>query len=135
MANFVNKITKIQYDSVRDFVAHYIEEIENGLVINIFAGWEITGKLLSVLAEKTVSVDIEYAIPDINGYDFEYNIGIVRTEEGLNELFIEPAYDKNGERYKDNFEYLDAGIVIGNVGEELMRKLNEECNNIVIVSF
>ena len=135
MANFVNKITKIHYNSIQSFVAHYIEDIESGLIINIFADWEITGKLLSILAEKTVPVDIEYAIPDINGYYFEYNISIFHTEEGLNELFVEPAYDENGKRYKDNFEYLDAGIVIGDVGEEFMLKLDEECNNIVIVSF
>lgn len=135
MANFVNKITEIQYNSIQDFVTHYIEDVESGLEINIFADWKNTGKLISALADKTLVTVIEYAFPDINGYYYEYNIGIVHTDDNINELFVERAYDSDRKNYIDNYEHLDAGIVIGDVGEELMRKLNEECNNIVIVSF
>lgn len=134
MANFVNKITEMQYNSISDFVTHYLEDVREGIYVTIYADWENTEKLISVLSSVVTPVSIEYGRPGIVGYDKEYCISVVDVESD-EELFVEYGYNKERQRYFNNIGEEDAIILIGDISDEFMNLVLEKCKNIVKVSF
>ena len=135
MANFVNKITEMQYNSLSDFMVHYIEDVKEGVFASIVTKYEMVEKMLPDLLKESTPVDIDYGTPAITGYDREYLIGIVNYDNTDYELFITKAYDDKRNRYLDGYDVDDVVIIIGDIDDELMQKLKEDCHNIVIVSF
>lgn len=135
MSNFVNKITEMQYNSISDFVQHYLEDIREDNYITIFADWKNTSKILSALINETTPVDIEYGTPDIIGYDREYCITVVNFDKKTEELFVERAYDNDGKRYFGALDEDDATIFIGDISDDLMELAIRDCKNIVKVLF
>ncbi len=135
MSNFVNKITEMQYNSISDFVQHYIEDVHDGNFITIFADWKFTQSLLPEMIKVSTPVDIEYGTPDIIGYDKEYSIAIVNPDEVNDELFVNFAYCKERKDYLGGFDMDDATIIIGDISDELMQMITEQSKNIVKVSF
>lgn len=134
MANFVNKITEMQYNSISDFVTHYLEDVREGIYVTIYADWKNTEKLISVLSSVVTPVSVEYGRPGIVGYDKEYCISVVNVESD-EELFVEYGYNKERQRYFNNIGEEDAIILIGDISDEFMNLVLEKCKNIVKVSF
>lgn len=134
MSNFVNKITEMQYNSISDFVTHYLEDVREGIYVTIYADWKNTEKLISVLSSIVTPVSIEYGRPGIVGYDKEYCISVVDVESD-EELFVEYGYNKERQRYFNNIGEEDAIILIGDMSDEFMNLVLEKCKNIVKVSF
>ena len=134
MANFVNKITEMQYNSISDFVTHYLEDVREGIYVTIYADWKNTEKLISVLSSVVTPVSIEYGRPGIVEYDKEYCISVVDVESD-EELFVEYGYNKERQRYFNNIGEEDAIILIGDMSDEFMNLVLEKCKNIVKVSF
>lgn len=135
MSNFVNKITEMQYNSISDFVTHYIEDVHEGNFVTIFADWKFTQTLLPEMIKVSAPVDIEYGTPDIIGYDKEYSIAIVNSDEVNDELFVNFAYSKERKDYLGGLDMDDATIVIGDISDELFQMIAEQSKNIVRVSF
>ena len=134
MSNFVNKITEMQYNSISDFITHYLEDVREGIYVTIYADWKNTEKLISVLSSVVTPVSIEYGRPGIVGYDKEYCISVVNVESD-EELFVEYGYNKERQRYFNNIGEEDAIILIGDMSDEFMNLVLEKCKNIVKVSF
>lgn len=135
MANFVNKITEMQYNSISDFVMHYLEDVHEGVYATIYADWENTGKLISTLSPIVQPVSIEYGKPGVISYDREYCVSIVNPVDSKEELFVEYAYNNDRNDYLNDIGVGDVAIIIGEVSDEFMQIVKENCNNIVIVSF
>ena len=135
MSNFIqNQITEMDYNSVSDFVTHYLEDVRDDVYVTIYADWQNTEKLISALSPVTTPVNIEYGRPGIIGYDKEYCVSIVDVD-GDEELFVECAF--NGERnsYFNNIGEEDVIILIGDMTNEFMGVVRKNCKNIVKVSF
>lgn len=135
MSNFIqNTITEMDYNSISDFVTHYLEDVREDVYVTIYADWRNTEKLISTLSPITIPVDIEYGRPGIIGYDKEYCVSVVNAS-GEEELFVEYAF--NGERnsYFNNIGEEDVIILIGDMTDEFMSIVRKNCKNIVKVSF
>lgn len=133
MANFVNKITEMDYNSISDFIMHYLEDVREGVYVTIYADWENTEKLISALVPVTTPVSIEYGTPGIIGYNKEYCISVVNTG-GRDELFVEFAFNDEKNKYFSSIGDEDAMIIIGNVSDDFIQMALEKSNNIIKVS-
>ena len=135
MANFVNKITEMQYNSISDFVTHYLEDVREGVYVTIYADWENAGKLISALSPIVQPVSIEYGKPGVISYDKEYCVSVVEFVDRDEELFVEFTYNTDRNSYLNDIGIGDVAIIIGEVSDEFMQIVEENCNNIVKVSF
>ncbi len=133
MANFVNKITEMDYNSISDFIMHYLEDVREGVYVTIYADWENTEKLISALVPVTTPVSIEYGTPGIIGYNKEYCISVVNTGD-RDELFVEFAFNDEKNKYFSSIGDEDAMIIIGNVSDDFIQMALEKSNNIIKVS-
>ena len=133
MSNFVNQITEMTYDSISDFITHYLEDVHEELYVTIYADWENTEKLISALVLVTTPVSIEYGIPGIIGYNKEYCISVVNTGD-RDELFVEFAFNDEKNKYFSSIGDEDAMIIIGNVSDDFIQMALEKSNNIIKVS-
>lgn len=135
MSNFIqNTITEMDYNSISDFIAHYLEDVQEDVYVTIYADWRNTEKLIAALSTVITPVSIEYGRPGIIGYDKEYCVSVVNAS-GEEELFVEYAF--NGERnsYFNNIGEEDVIILIGDMTDEFMSIVRKNCKNIVKVSF
>lgn len=135
MANFVNKITEVQYNSISDFIQHYLEDVREGYYITIYADSKNTQKLLPYLIQYGDPVDIEYGTPDMTGYDKEYSLAILNFDNKNDEFFVNFAYDNERKRYFGDIDADDAVIFIGDINDELLKLAIEDAKQIVRVSF
>lgn len=135
MANFVNKITEMQYNSLSDFIVHYIEDVKEGVFASIVTNYEIVKKMFPDFLKEATPIDIDYGDPAITGYDREYLVSIVNYDDVKYELFITKAYDEDNKRYLDGYDIDDVVIIIGEIDDELMQKIKQDSRSIVIVSF
>lgn len=135
MSNFIqDTITEMDYNSISDFITHYLEDVREDVYVTIYADWRNTEKLISALSPVTTPVSIEYGRPGIIGYDKEYCVSVVNAS-GEEELFVEYAF--NGERnsYFSNIGEEDVIILVGDMTDEFMSVVRKNCKNIVKVSF
>ena len=135
MSNFVNKITEVQYNSISDFIQHYIQDVREGYYITIYADSKNTQKLLPYLIQYGDPVDIEYGTSDMTGYDKEYSLAILNFDNKNDEFFVNFAYDNERKRYFGDIDADDAVIFIGDINDELLKLAIEDAKQIVRVSF
>ena len=135
MSNFIqNTITEMDYNSISDFITHYLEDVRDGVYVTIYADWQNTEKLISALSPVAIPVSIEYGRPGIIEYDKEYCVSIVDVD-GEEELFVEYAFNGEGNSYFNNIGDEDVIILIGDMTDEFMGVVRKNCKNIVKVSF
>ena len=124
----------MDYNSISDFITHYLEDVREGVYVTIYTDWRNTGKLISALSPITIPVDIEYGRPGIIGYDKEYCVSVVNAS-GEEELFVEYAFNNERNSYFNNIGEEDVIILIGDITDEFMSVIRMNCKNIVKVSF
>lgn len=124
----------MDYNSISDFIMHYLEDVREGVYVTIYADWRNTEKLISALSPVTTPVCIEYGRPGIVGYDKEYCVSVVNAS-GEEELFVEYGYNNDRQSYFNNVGEEDVIILIGDMTDEFMDVVRKNCKNIVKVSF
>ena len=81
-----------------DFLVNVLAEFDEGAEIDIIVPYDVVDKYIKAFVESDIKIaSIDYAIPEINGYDKEYIITLSHIDDDC--LFVEPAYNEEHERY------------------------------------
>ena len=80
-----------------DFLVNVLSEFDEGAEIDIIVPYDVVDKYIKAFVESDIKIDsINYAVPEINGYDKEYIITLSHIDDCL---YVEPAYNEEHERY------------------------------------
>lgn len=80
-----------------DFLVNVLSEFDEGAEIDIIVPYDVVDKYIKAFVESDIKIaSIDYAIPEINGYDKEYIITLSHLDDCL---YVEPAYNEEHERY------------------------------------
>lgn len=125
------------FSSFDEMIADIVEHFDEGMDIDILATWEETEKFITALIStgRFIPFDIDYAYPEINGYEKEYTISLTNSVDG-NLMFVEPAYSENSHRYLDSSpECTDIVFISQDVSMALYSKYVEEEFRTVLFDF
>lgn len=88
------------FKDFEDAVSNMLEEFDDGSDVTIVLPWEETAKYMSRLmsTNKFKPYLIDYGIPDMDGYNREYEIVICHLIDD-DALFVEPIYDMEKDKY------------------------------------
>ena len=104
-----------------DFLVNVLAEFDEGAEIDIIVPYDVVDKYIKAFVESDIKIDsINYAIPEINGYDKEYIITLSHLDDCL---YVEPAYNEEHERYLSIYSY-DAQIAF--ISADITMKFYEE---------
>ena len=105
-----------------DFLVNVLTEFDEGAEIDIIVPYDVVDKYIKAFVESDIKIaSIDYAIPEINGYDKEYIITLSHIDNNC--LFVEPAYNEEHERYLSIYSY-DAQIAF--ISADITMKFYEE---------
>ena len=104
-----------------DFLVNVLSEFDEGAEIDIIVPYDVVDKYIKAFVESDIKIaSIDYAIPEINGYDKEYIITLSHLDDCL---YVEPAYNEEHERYLSIYSY-DAQIAF--ISADITMKFYEE---------
>ena len=104
-----------------DFLVNVLAEFDEGAEIDIIVPYDVVDKYIKAFVESDIKIaSIDYAIPEINGYDKEYIITLSHLDDCL---YVEPAYNEEHERYLSIYSY-DAQIAF--ISADITMKFYEE---------
>ena len=104
-----------------DFLVNVLAEFNEGAEIDIIVPYDVVDKYIKAFVESDIKIaSIDYAIPEINGYDKEYIITLSHLDDCL---YVEPAYNEEHERYLSIYSY-DAQIAF--ISADITMKFYEE---------
>ena len=104
-----------------DFLVNVLTEFDEGAEIDIIVPYDVVDKYIKAFVESDIKIaSIDYAIPEINGYDKEYIITLSHLDDCL---YVEPAYNEEHERYLSIYSY-DAQIAF--ISADITMKFYEE---------
>ena len=104
-----------------DFLVNVLTEFDEGAEIDIIVPYDVVDKYIKAFVESDIKIaSIDYAIPEINGYDKEYIITLSHLDDCL---YVEPAYNEEHERYLSIYSY-DAQIAF--ISTDITMKFYEE---------
>ena len=104
-----------------DFLVNVLAELDEGAEIDIIVPYDVVDKYIKAFVESDIKIaSIDYAIPEINGYDREYIITLSHLDDCL---YVEPAYNEEHERYLSIYSY-DAQIAF--ISADITMKFYEE---------
>ena len=104
-----------------DFLVNVLAEFDEGAEIAIIVPYDVVDKYIKAFVESDIKIaSIDYAIPEINGYDKEYIITLSHLDDCL---YVEPAYNEEHERYLSIYSY-DAQIAF--ISADITMKFYEE---------
>ena len=104
-----------------DFLVNVLTEFDEGAEIAIIVPYDVVDKYIKAFVESDIKIaSIDYAIPEINGYDKEYIITLSHLDDCL---YVEPAYNEEHERYLSIYSY-DAQIAF--ISADITMKFYEE---------
>ena len=104
-----------------DFLVNVLTEFDEGAEIDIIVPYDVVDKYIKAFVESDIKIaSIDYAIPEINGYDKEYIITLSHLDDCL---YVEPAYSEEHERYLSIYSY-DAQIAF--ISADITMKFYEE---------
>ena len=104
-----------------DFLINVLTEFDEGAEIDIIVPYDVVDKYIKAFVESDIKIaSIDYAIPEINGYDKEYIITLSHLDDCL---YVEPAYNEEHERYLSIYSY-DAQIAF--ISADITMKFYEE---------
>ena len=104
-----------------DFLVNVLAEFDEGAEIDIIVPYDVVDKYIKAFVESDIKIaSIDYAIPEIKGYDKEYIITLSHLDDCL---YVEPAYNEEHERYLSIYSY-DAQIAF--ISADITMKFYEE---------
>ena len=104
-----------------DFLVNVLAEFNEGAEIDIIVPYDVVDKYIKAFVESDIKIaSIDYAIPEINGYDKDYIITLSHLDDCL---YVEPAYNEEHEWYLSIYSY-DAQIAF--ISADITMKFYEE---------
>ena len=104
-----------------DFLVNVLAEFDEGAEIDIIVPYDVVDKYIKAFVESDIKIaSIDYAIPEINGYDKEYIITLSHLDDCL---YVEPAYNEEHERYLSIYSY---DVQIAFISADITMKFYEE---------
>ena len=104
-----------------DFLVNVLAEFDEGAEIDIIVPYDVVDKYIKAFVESDIKIaSIDYAIPEINGYDKEYIITLSHLDDCL---YVEPAYNEEHEIYLSIYS---CDVQIAFISADITMKFYEE---------
>ena len=118
-----------------DFLVNVLAEFDEGAEIDIIVPYDVVDKYIKAFVESDIKIDsINYAIPEINGYDKEYIITLSHIDDDC--LFVEPAYNEEHERYLSiYFDNVQIAFISADITMKFYEELIDNGLNTVLYEF
>ena len=118
-----------------DFLVNVLAEFDEGAEIDIIVPYDVVDKYIKAFVESDIKIaSIDYAIPEINGYDKEYIITLSHIDDNC--LFVEPAYSEKHERYLSvYFDDVQIAFISADITMKFYEELIDSGLNTVLYEF
>lgn len=85
--------------SLEELISSIIEEFNDGSDIDVVLPWEEVNDVITAIisTDKFKIHLLDYGLPEMEGYDYEYSIGLSHFDD--NSLFVEKIYYPDKDRY------------------------------------
>ena len=117
-----------------DFLVNVLTEFDEGAEIDIIVPYDVVDKYIKAFVESDIKIaSIDYAIPEINGYDKEYIITLSHLDDCL---YVEPAYNEEHERYLSiYFDNVQIAFISADITMKFYEELIDSGLNTVLYEF
>ena len=85
--------------SLEELISSVIEEYNDGANIDVILPWEeVNDVITAIISTGKFKIHLlDYGLPEMEGYDYEYSIGLSHFDD--NALFVEKVYNSEKDRY------------------------------------
>lgn len=132
MGKFSRNSREYSFASLEEMISDVIQEYNDKNDITIVLSYDEVPSFITALIStgKFTPQVLDWAYPEINGYEKEYSISIMNLDGG--EIYLEKCWMEDKNMYYNDIGIVDVCFVSQSISKTLYDKISDDGDNVIL---